>query len=107
MAIYYGTRLMGKVDEVPGMFHVATTFGHINFVPLVPVQSYIVLSRQGSTFRGVPIRISSKSIFVGYGRALSIALAVLGGTLAVLSYLRPDSDMSELVMGPAVGMLAV
>ena len=40
--LHMGRRLYGKVDEVPGVCHVATPFFHINLIPLIPFQSVVV-----------------------------------------------------------------
>ena len=49
--IVYGTRLFGKVDEIPGAFHVATKFFHVSFLPLIPTSSWVVID--GSKKSGV------------------------------------------------------
>ena len=36
MVFVFGSRLYGKVDEVPGIGHVATKFAHFDYMPLVP-----------------------------------------------------------------------
>src|SRR4051812_40462081 len=102
MVVIYGSRLMGKVDEVPGLFHVATKFGHINYVPLVPIQSYIVVSHNGNTFRGVPIALSGKSILVGYGRALAIVLAIIGVIWSVIVLSDTRGSIADDVKLPAI-----
>ena len=62
MVIIWGTTHAGKVDEVPGMFHVVTQFGHLYYIPLIPTGSYIVLDKHSDGgFRGVSIPISFKS----------------------------------------------
>ena len=76
-----GTRLFGGTDTVPGLFHVATKFFHINFLPLVPLSSYLVLKRRGTfthqlgwgnnAFQGIEIPMSGKSVALGYIRALA------------------------------------
>src|SRR5438105_761381 len=38
------TRLFGKVDQVPGVCHVATEFFHIAFLPVVPMRSWLVIA---------------------------------------------------------------
>lgn len=43
---HLGTSLYGKVDQVPGLFHVATRFWHLNYIPLVPVESLIVFDKK-------------------------------------------------------------
>jgi hypothetical protein len=69
MYIVWGSRLMGKCDVVPGLFHVATKFGHIYYIPLIPTASFVVLSKDGDSFRGVPIGLSFKSILIAWLRA--------------------------------------
>jgi hypothetical protein len=73
MIIIWGARLYGKVDEVPGMFHVATKFGHVWYIPLIPMGSHIVLERTGQGWRGLPVPLSGKSILAAWLRGLGIA----------------------------------
>lgn len=68
MLLIWGSRQYGKVDEVPGLFHVATRFFHIWFIPLIPLQSYIVLQRTGNSFHGMATSMSGKSVLAGYAR---------------------------------------
>ncbi len=103
--VAFGTRFYGKVDHVPGLFHVATRFFHIQFFPLIPTGSYLVLeelkglarlkfgcggksellgdlgpSRTGD--RCVKIGWSAKSVSLGWLRAiLCCALAVCPAAL--------------------------
>src|SRR5215207_392847 len=70
MVIIWGTTHAGKVDEVPGLFHVVTQFGHLYYIPLIPTGSYIVLEKNNDGgFRGVSIPISFKSWLVAWLRA--------------------------------------
>ena len=66
----FGTLNYGYVDRIPGIGQVVTKFFHFNFVPLVPMQSYFVVegSESGRSFRGKPLPMSGKSVFVGYLR---------------------------------------
>ncbi|MDB5300067.1 MAG: hypothetical protein JWO87_1730 [Phycisphaerales bacterium] len=82
MIFIFGSRLFGKCDDVAGMFHVATKFGHVNFLPLIPMQTYIVLSRNGNQFRGVPIPLSAKSILLAWARVVSLVVAVVAACIA-------------------------
>jgi hypothetical protein len=63
-----GTNLFGVIDEVPGLFHVATRCHHIAYLPLFPEGSYLVFdgtevvhdspwwsSRTSSSVKAVPI----------------------------------------------------
>ncbi|HLW64817.1 MAG TPA: hypothetical protein VKS79_05810 [Gemmataceae bacterium] len=80
MFIMFGTRTYGKVDHLPGLFYVSTSFIHINFVPLCPTESYLVID--DGKQRGMKIGMSGKSIFFAWARALAFAggigLACLG-----------------------------
>jgi hypothetical protein len=79
MVIIWGTTHAGKVDEVPGMFHVVTQFGHLYYIPLIPTGSYIVLDKNSDGgFRGVSIPISFKSWLVAWLRAACVV-----GTIAM------------------------
>lgn len=81
MIIIWGTTHAGKVDEVPGLFHVVTQFGHLYYIPLIPTGSYVVLDKNpDGGFRGVSIPISFKSWLIGWLRAACI-VATIGLTI--------------------------
>jgi hypothetical protein len=80
----FGTRLLGKVDVVPGLFHVATKCFHINLVPLVPMKSYIVLSQNGKTFRGVVIPLSLKSWGMAWARMFGWLAVIVGIVILIV-----------------------
>jgi hypothetical protein len=82
MIFIHGSRLYGKVDQVPGLFYVATMFFHVQFVPLVPYQSFVLLDlpKTGGQGRGARIRLSGKSILFAW---LRTACLVAGIALAV------------------------
>jgi len=53
----FGTRLFGQVDRVAGLFSVRTKFFHVNFVPLIPLSSYLVFEEKGgSAGRGIELK---------------------------------------------------
>lgn len=84
--IIAGTRTMGKVDEISGVGHVATTFFHVWFFPLVPVRSLFVVGESSQGVRGVQIPLAWKSVLAGYFRGWAlmggIALMILAGYCA-------------------------
>ena len=88
----YGQRLYGKVDHVPGMFYVSTMFFHVNYVPLVPLGSYVVLdgSDGDDSFQGTRVGLRFKSILAGYlrgwlgGATIFLALVASFSTTAFL-----------------------
>jgi hypothetical protein len=87
MVIIWGTTHAGKVDEVPGLFHVVTQFGHLYYLPLIPTGSYIVLEKMpDGGFRGASIPLSFKSWLVAWLRAgcvVTIIAAVIIGIIAI------------------------
>jgi hypothetical protein len=78
MMIVWGTKLYGRIEKVPGLGHIATQFGHLMFLPLIPTQSYFVLEESSHTFHGIPLGVSRKSVLAGYGFAYSILLILAG-----------------------------
>ena len=85
--LVWGSRLYGKVDEIEGIGHVATQFGHLFWIPLIPLNSYFVTEEQGHHFVGTPLGLQMKSVLAGYAHAFSIIffLAGLGGLNALLN----------------------
>lgn len=79
MIIVWGERMCGKVDQVEDLVHVATKFFHVQYVPLIPLQSFIVISNTQShgEFNGLAIPMSIKSVLSTYLRtALLIGCAL-------------------------------
>jgi hypothetical protein len=84
MFVIFGTRNYGKVDHVPGLFYVATSFFHINFIPLIPVTTYIVVD--GSD-RCVRIPMCFKSVLTAWARLgliLGVILALVFGCFSFM-----------------------
>ena len=84
MVIVWGSRLYGKVDVVPGLFHVATKFGHLWYIPLIPMGSCVVLSQDGSGWRGVPISLSLKSVLMAWARIGLFIMALIASMTVVM-----------------------
>ena len=79
--IVWGTRMMGKVDAVPGVGHVATKFFYLQYIPLIPVETYLVFREVGEEIHGVRIPFSPKSIVIAWLRA-GCVVAALGMLIA-------------------------
>lgn len=80
MIFIWGSRLYGKSEQVKGMWHVATRFGHLWFIPLFPVSgSFVVLGGE----QGVSIPICGKSVLATYLRGWGIPLAMVLGIVGV------------------------
>ena len=95
MIILHGTRLYGKVDQVPGLFHVATQFFYLQYIPLIPLGSYLVLhgtEKDDGGFSGRKLRLSGKSILFAYIR---LALFLAGCVLAFLTFLFAIEEMDK------------
>jgi hypothetical protein len=76
--IHIGTAAYGTCDVVPGIFHVATRFLHVYFIPLFPQQSRLYVRRGKGAFE-IPIRRSWKSILLAWARTATLAAAVAEG----------------------------
>lgn len=70
MIIVWGTKLYGRVDQVEKEMHIATQFFHVQFIPLIPLRSFIVSNYTDSQgeFERIPIAMSLKSVFAAYLR---------------------------------------
>ena len=103
--IIFGTRLFGETDRVPGLFHVATRFFHIDFLPLVPISSYVVFeTRRGGTTRssgGIAIPVSGKSIVVAWIRA--IACICLIGTFIAMMITKDEGGLGSIAFLSSLG----
>ncbi len=84
MAGVHGEQMYGKVDHVPGLFYVSTMFWHINFVPIIPLRSYVVLEStvRNERFQGKQIGWNAKSVLVGYLRGWSAAVGIIALVVA-------------------------
>lgn len=97
--IIFGTRLFGKVDKVPGLFHVATKFAHVNFLPLIPLEGWLVLEQDGSQWRGLQIPISMKSVAVAWIRFLLGCAALFCFLFGFIGSSRSSGGASMIVVG--------
>lgn len=105
MFVIYGTRLMGKVDHVENLGYVSTQFFHLNFVPLIPTGSYLILAENGDDFRGVSLPLSFKSILVAWLRA-GCFFAFIGCTIGALVCIG-GGNPQEFVTGITCGAIAI
>jgi hypothetical protein len=111
MLIIWGQRLCGKVDEVPGLFHVRTRFFHVYYIPLIPLATFIILagSETGNGFKGKQISMSFKSVLFGWLRGGCVVGAIVGTIVAIVNACQlggPDSE-DALVGLVAAGVLAL
>jgi hypothetical protein len=85
MFFIFGHRLFGKVDQVPGVLHVATQFYHVNYLPLYPVKSYIIREEDGL---GVPIPLNYRSMLMAWARFGLLGMAVIFAVATILAAIR-------------------
>lgn len=90
--IIVGKRLFGKVDCVPGLFYIATTFLHVFYFPLIPLGSFIVLANSaqkneyGDTAHMViKTSFSVKSWLMAYIRGAMIGAIVISLAVVILT----------------------
>ena len=99
--IIWGQRLYGRVFVVMGVFYVATQFFHIWYIPLIPVESWIIMEGSESSggnqssWRGHRIPMNMKSVLFGWIRAATIVGALVGlpGIFAVVKHEKDAASM--------------
>ena len=101
MIIIWGSQLYGKVDEIEGVGHVATRFGHLYYIPLIPTSTMFITGQDGDNYYGAQIGLSFKSILMAWLRAFSI-LAVIGSIVFLVG-----SDQGPLQGKLIPGILVV
>lgn len=86
MIIVWGERLCGRVNQVDNQVHVATRFFHVQYIPLLPLNSYIIINHTEADgqFEGVPIPLSWKSVLATYLRTI---LLIGSGAFLIRAFL--------------------
>jgi hypothetical protein len=105
MLILHGTRLYGKVDEVPGLFHVATLFFHVQFIPVLPRRSVLVLGDHFRTGRqrALAIPLSGKSVLMAWLRAVLVLGCVAFPLLVAEALSGHEQVLVPLMFGLPLG----
>jgi hypothetical protein len=103
MIVFFGTRQYGKVDHVPGLFYVATNFFYVQFIPLVPTGSVLVID-DGSQ-RAMSLGLHGKSVLFGYFRAASVVGGVLAMIFGVIGLAENDLVAGAILIG--LGLLGI
>jgi hypothetical protein len=88
MIFIAGRRLVGRVEQHAGTF-IVTQFWHCNFVPLVPLRSFLVLEsappHAGGIRRSVQTKLYPSSVIAGYLRTwctMGVPFCFLGALVA-------------------------
>lgn len=86
MFIVWGSRNYGRCDEVPGLCHVVTRFGHLYYLPLIPTTSLAVISEDSDGIRGAEIPISMKSVLLAWFRAALVIATIVTVLMTLLDF---------------------
>ena len=86
MALIIGEQPYGKCDVVPELFYVATWFIHVDYFPLIPTKSRLVLGRQGQNYQVVAIPFSFKSLFWAWSRTGLLIATIVSGIWAISEF---------------------
>lgn len=86
MYVEFGQRPYGKCDVVPELFYVATWFFHVNYVPLVPMGTRLVLGQSGKKYHVVRIPFSFKSLLFAWVRTACLAGIISFAIAALIAY---------------------
>lgn len=106
MLIIWGTRLFGKVDQVGKDVHVATKFFHLWYVPLIPLESWVVVAQDGDGWRGFPLKsMRWKSALIAWLR-VALIVAALWGVATGLSGLGMTEHLRATILSGVVGVAA-
>jgi hypothetical protein len=101
MLIVWGTKHYGRTEEVEGQFAV-TRFGHVWFLPFIPLGTLWVTSHHGRELSGHGRRWSWRSLLAGYLRPWGTLYAAVG----VIS-LAIGEGTTMLAIGGVLGGLAL
>ena len=96
MYITFGTRPYGTCDVIPELFYVGTWFFHVNYVPLFPTQTNLVLGRVGEDYRVIRIPMSAKSVFLAWFRSASFLGMVIFGIMFLIALNDRNGDTDAL-----------
>jgi hypothetical protein len=109
MIVIFGRRLAGTVDRVGNLLYVRTQFLHVYWIPLVPLESYVILagSESGNGFKGVRTRLALKSVLFGWLRTalvFGVIGSVVGAVFCAFDFAR---DQDPLTLGGVIFCLAL
>ncbi|MDB4943498.1 MAG: hypothetical protein JWP97_3032 [Labilithrix sp.] len=108
MIIVYGTRFYGKV-KAAGTSYLGTKFFHIWYVPLIPIETHLILQENGNGgFRGIKSPFNVKSMLAAYLRvwgpiAVVAAIAIGFGAISDFS----DDPTAMAIVGVFTGVVTL
>jgi hypothetical protein len=92
--IVFGNAFYGKVDVVPGLFHVKTYFFHLWWLPIAPVNSYLFVEG-GNGVGAKVIDLRWKSILTAWFRTL-LGFCIFPCVLVGVVELNPQPAIQEI-----------
>lgn len=108
MILVWGTRLYGRVDDMPGGPHVATRFGHFWYIPLIPMNSSLIIAKDGKQYHHLPIPISFKSILLAWIQAGLVIVGIVASVVSIGLFSdaasRPRPDYGPAITCAAAGL---
>jgi hypothetical protein len=98
LTMFCGKLMCGKVDQVGNLCYVQTEFFHVLFVPLVPLQTYLVMVQQDkdSPKQAVPLPLCFKSVLIGWARATAILAMIFSAMAGAVTFI--DQAFSKLAL---------
>ncbi|NOK21685.1 hypothetical protein [Corallococcus carmarthensis] len=103
--VIFGSRLFGKVDAIPGLGYVATKFGHINFVPLIPLEGWLVVAEEGNGWRGQAIGMSGKSVLVAWARFVFIVAGLISLVVGFVAF--GDHEQTDAIVPGVIALACI
>jgi preprotein translocase subunit SecY len=107
MIIIWGSRICGDVDHVPQIGHVATRFFHLWYLPLIPMESFAIISQSGDQIHGARIPLSGKSIITAWLRTVLLLGGATCGIVAAVLFSERDFLGGAFLSGTALAALAL
>lgn len=95
MFLIVGQRVCGRVDDVPGICHVATRFVHFYYVPLIPLSSWLIEKgvKPATGDPGLRIPLCGRSVVFGWVQALLVAYGSLNTIKGILIMIRQQRQL--------------
>ena len=100
MILVWGSRLYGRTDEIPKLGYVATNFGHMWYIPLIPTQTSFIIHQSSEGWQGVPIRMSGKSILLAWMRCGLVVAICISSIVAMSAFM--DARPSWTLAGGSI-----
>lgn len=107
--MFFGMHLYGVVSQIPGMLHVATRFFHVNYFPILPVGSVLVVnaSLNGGEELVINFGWSAKSLAFAWLRFFLMFAVILFGVSIIPAFTHPagpnwSSAMSRIASAAAL-----